>query len=184
MQRYTRIASLVFGLTMLALAMLVTAETLLRKIASISIGGVDELSGYAIAIGAPLAFTVALAERAHIRINLLYLRLGPRARGVLDALAVLSLGALALFLAYFTVRTVMDTQAYQSIAQTPWATPLIYPQALWALAMLVFTIPAVWLAARAAWLLARGQWTAITQQFGPESVEEELQAELDDLQRR
>lgn len=184
MRNYTRIASLVFGVTMLLLALLVTAETLLRKLASVSIGGVDELSGYAIAIGAPLAFTVALAERSHIRINLLYLQLGGRAKAVLDALAMLALGALALFLAYFTVMTVIDTRAYQSIAQTPWATPLIYPQALWLAAMLVFTLPATWMAARALWLLARGQWPAITRQFGPESVEDELQAELDDLQRR
>ena len=158
MRNYTRVASLVFGVTMLLLSFLVTAETLLRKLASVSIGGVDELSGYAIAVGAPLAFTVALAERSHIRINLLYLRLGTRAKGLLDALCMVALGALALFLAYFTVKTVIDTQAYHSIAQTPWATPLIYPQALWLAAMLVFTLPAVWLAGKAAWMLGHGQW--------------------------
>lgn len=184
MKNYTRIASIVFGVTMLLLSFLVTTETLLRKLASVSIGGVDELAGYAIAIGAPLAFTVALAERSHIRINLLYLRLGTRAKGLLDALSIISMGALAAFLAYFTVRTVMDTQAYHSIAQTPWATPLIYPQALWAMAMLVFTVPAVWMAARAIGLLGGGKWQALTRRFGPESVEEELKAELDDLQRR
>ena len=184
MKTYTRIASLVFGVTMLLLSFLVTAETLLRKLFSVSLGGVDELSGYAIAIGAPLAFAVALAERAHIRINLLYLRLGTRAKALLDVLSVVALGSLALFLAYFTIMTVVDTYTYQSIAQTPWATPLIYPQALWLLAMLGFTIPAVWLAGQAIWMLPSGQWHAMTRRFGPESVEEELQAELDDLQRR
>ena len=184
MKSYTRIASLVFGVTMLLLSFLVTAETLLRKLASFSIGGVDELAGYAIAIGAPLAFTVALAERSHIRINLLYLQMGTRAKGLLDALSIIALGTLALFLAYFTVKTVADTQTYQSIAQTPWATPLIYPQALWALAMLVFTLPAIWMTARAIGMLGGGQWQALTRCFGPESVEDELKAELDDLQRR
>ncbi len=184
MKTYTRYASLIFGVTMLLLSFLVTAETLLRKLAGVSLGGVDELSGYAIAIGAPLAFTVALAERSHIRINLLYLRLGIRAKALLDVLSVVALGALALFLAYFTVMTVIDTQAYQSIAQTPWATPLIYPQALWLIATVAFTLPAVWLACRAIWMLPSGQWQAITRRFGPETVEEELQAELADLQRR
>lgn len=184
MKTYTRIASLVFGITMLLLSFLVTAETLLRKLASVSLGGVDELSGYAIAIGAPLAFAVALAERSHIRINLLYQRLGARAKALLDVASVVALCALALFLAYFTVMTVIDTWTYQSIAQTPWATPLIYPQALWLLAMLGFTLPAVWLAGKALWMLPSGQWQEITRRFGPESVEEELQAELQDLQRR
>ena len=45
MKTYTRIASLVFGVTMLLLSFLVTAETLLRKLFSVSLGGVDELSG-------------------------------------------------------------------------------------------------------------------------------------------
>ena len=59
-QNYTRIASNIFGITMLSLAVLVTVETLVRKFFSISLGGVDELAGYSIAIGAPLTFAVAL----------------------------------------------------------------------------------------------------------------------------
>lgn len=184
MQRYSRAASLIFGVLMLALAAAVTVETLVRKIFSVSLGGVDELSGYAIAIGAPLAFAVALLERSHIRINIFYLRLGERARGVLDGLSLLALGALTVFLFFFTVMTVRETQAYQSIAQTPWATPLIYPQALWLVAMAAFLVPAVWLAIKAMLMLARGDWKGLIRLGGPGTVEEELKAELDDLQRR
>ncbi len=184
MQRYTRAASLIFGVMMLILALAVTAETLLRKLFSISLGGVDELSGYAIALGAPLAFAVALLERSHIRINLFYLKLAPKRQAFLDALAVLALGALALFLFVFTVQTVRDTHQYQSIAQTPWATPLIYPQALWLVAMLAFALPAAWLAVKALVLLLKRDWAELTRRFGPESVDDELKAELEDLQRR
>jgi TRAP-type C4-dicarboxylate transport system permease small subunit len=184
MQAWVRGAALVFGAMMLLLSAAVTVETLVRKLFSISLGGVDELSGYAIAVGAPLAFAIALIERSHIRINLLYVRLGARARGLLDALSVLALGGLAIFLLVFTVRTVLDTRAFNSIAQTPWATPLIYPQAVWLLAMAVFALPAAWLMLRALALLARRDWTELTRNFGPVTVEEELQAELDDLARR
>jgi TRAP-type C4-dicarboxylate transport system permease small subunit len=184
MKTYARLAAIVFGVTMLALSVAVTIETLVRKLFSISLGGVDELSGYAIAICAPLAFAITLIERSHIRINLLYERLGRRAKGLLDAIAVLSLGALAIFLLAFTVMTVRDTRSFQSIAQTPWATPLIYPQAVWLVAMAVFALPAAWLMVRAVVLLARADWDALTRRFGPPSVEEELKAELDDLARR
>jgi TRAP-type C4-dicarboxylate transport system permease small subunit len=184
MRRYTRAASIVFGVTMLALSVAVTLETLLRKLLSISLGGVDELSGYAIAIGAPLAFAVALMERSHIRINIFYMRMSLRARALLDALSMLSLGAVAAFLFAFTVRTVMDTGTYQSIAQTPWATPLIYPQALWLVAMLLFALPAGWLTLVALRMLARRDWTGLTRRFGPGTVEEELEAELQDVERR
>lgn len=184
MQRYSRAASLIFGVLMLVLAAAVTLETLVRKIFSISLGGVDELSGYAVAIGAPLAFAVALIERSHIRINIFYLRLGERARGILDALALLSLGALAFFLFIFTVVTVRETQTYQSIAQTPWATPLIYPQFLWLLGMGVFLVSTVWLSIKALLMLARANWKGLTHLGGPGTIEEELKAELDDLKRR
>jgi TRAP-type mannitol/chloroaromatic compound transport system permease small subunit len=184
MQRYTRVASLIFGALMLALAATVTVETLVRKIFSVSLGGVDELSGYAIAICAPLAFAVALLERSHIRINIFYLSMGERARGLMDGMSLLALGALTVFLFFFTVVTVRETQAYQSIAQTPWATPLIYPQSLWLLAMAAFLIPAVWLALKALKLMARGDWKGLIRLGGPGTVEEELKAELDDLKRR
>lgn len=184
MQGYARAASLIFGVMMLLLSVAVTVETLVRKLFSVSLGGVDELSGYAIAVGAPLAFAVALIDRSHIRINLLYQGLGERSRAVLDAAAVVALAALAVFLAIFSVRTVLETQAYQSIAQTPWATPLIYPQAVWLAAMCGFVLPALALLWRLLRLLAQGRWREVTPALGPETVEDELRAELEDLKRR
>ena len=182
--RYKRLAANAFGVTMLALAVLVTVETLLRKLFSISIGGVDELAGYSIALGAPLSFAVTSLERSHIRINLLYLFFRPRMKAWMDALSVLSIGVMAVFLLAFTVKTVLETQAYQSVAQTPWATPLIYPQLLWLVAMGVFLVPALMLPARAIYLLYQGRESAVMDEFGPDSPEAELKAELEDLKRR
>lgn len=181
---YKRLAANVFGVTMLALAALVTLETLLRKLFSISIGGVDELAGYSIAVGAPLSFAVTSLERSHIRINLLYLFFKPKMKAWMDALSVLSIGVLAVLLLAFTVKTVLETQAYQAVAQTPWATPLIYPQSVWLLAMIVFIGPALLLPARALYLLYRGRVQTVTEEFGPDSPEAELKAELEDLKRR
>ncbi len=184
MQRFSQLASLMFGIVMIVLSVAVTLETLLRKMFSISLGGVDELSGYAITIAAPLAFAVALLERSHIRINVLYLRLGLRTRAWLDALSILALAALALFLFIFTVATVRETQLYQSIAQTPWATPLIYPQMLWLVAMAVFLVPALWMLKQTVSLLLQRDWNGLVRHGSPATVEEELEAELEDLKRR
>lgn len=177
-------AANVFGVTMLALAALVTVETLVRKFFSISLGGVDELAGYSIAVGAPLAFVVTLMQRAHIRINIVYIFMGPRLKAWMDYLSILSLGLLAVFLFGFTVKTVLETQAYKSIAQTPWATPLIYPQLVWLVSMVIFLLPALWLQVRAFKLLVSGRTQEMSAQFGPDTPEEELKAELEDLQRR
>lgn len=184
MQLYSRLASLAFGVMMLVLSAAVTIETIVRKVLSVSLGGIDELSGYAIAIGAPLAFAVTLIDQSHIRINLLHMRMPKVVQACLNALAAISLGVLALFLLIFTIDTVLDTQAYRSIAQTPWATPLIYPQSLWLAAMVLFAIPATWLAARAFIFLAGRKWGALNREFSPETPEDELKAELEDLKQR
>jgi len=181
---YRRLASNIFGVMMLALALLVTVETLVRKIWSISIGGVDELAGYSIALGAPLAFAVTLLDRSHIRINLVYLFMRPRLKAWMDFLSVASIAILSVFLFAFTVKTVLETQTYQSLAQTPWATPLIYPQALWLVAMVVFLLPALWLPVKAGRMLWGGQTQALSETFGPDTPEQELKAELEDLKRR
>ena len=184
MEVIARLSSLVFGVTMLLLSVAIAVETVVRKAFSISLGGVDELSGYAIAVGAPLAFAVALVERSHIRINLLYVRLGPRLRALADAAAALSLTAIAVFLAVFAWRTFTETRTYQSLAQTPWATPLVYPQALWLATLGVFLLVALVLAWRVLARLLRRYWAGLEVVAGPGSVEEELRAELEDLKRR
>lgn len=184
MERSVRIAGIVFGAIMIVLSLVVTVETIVRKLFSITLGGVDELSGYAIAIGAPLAFAVAAVEQSHIRINLFYMKLPRSVQAPLNAVATLSLGILAVFFFVFTVGTVEDTLAYNAIAQTPWATPLIYPQSVWLIAQAFFAAIGCLVAVRAFWLLVRGRTDILVQRFGPERVEDEVKAELEDLERR
>lgn len=184
MQFYSKLLAVVFGAMMLALSAIIAVETVIRKLFSISMGGVDELSGYAIAIGAPIAFAITLIEQSHIRINLLHMQMPLRLRAILNAVAAITLAVLAVYLMIFTVRTFQDTRMFQSIAQTPWATPLIYPQTVWLVAMGLFVVPAVWLALRALAALLRGDWRCLDVEFSPETVEDELKAELEDLQHR
>ncbi|GLK86155.1 TRAP transporter small permease subunit [Ancylobacter defluvii] len=184
MKTYSRFLGVLFGALMILLSVAITVETLLRKLFSVSLGGVDELGGYAIAIAAPLAFTVALVENAHIRINQLTTLFPKPVQAVLDAVSVASMAVLAGYFFYFTVDTVIDTFEYQSIAPTPWATPLIYPQTVWLIASATFPIAALILAAQALRLLALGDLRSLMRRFGPVSPEEELKAELDDLKRR
>ncbi len=184
MKKCARITGIIFGVMMISLSFLITVETIIRKLFSISMGGVDELSGYAIAIGALLALVVTSVEQAHIRINLLYLKLPKVPQALLNFVSSISIAALALFFLYFTFGTVMDTWTYRSIAQTPWATPLIYPQAFWLAATIFFALITFILAIKAVVKLVQRDWDCLSTQFGPERVEDELAAELQDLERR
>ena len=97
MKNLERIAAWTFGLVFLALAAGVAIETISRKVLNKSLQGIDELGGYALAVGASLAFAVALAARAHIRIDVVHDRLPKALRVGLNLLAtpLLALCALA-----------------------------------------------------------------------------------------
>lgn len=184
MKTYSRICAIAFGLMMTALCVVISVETVLRKVFNHSLSGVDELSGYAIAIGAPLCFAIAAIEQSHIRINLLHMRMPRRVKAALNLLAALSLAALSLYLVTFTYRTVNETSLFGSTAQTPWMTPLIWPQSAWLVGMAVFTLATIILAGRAVLLALRRDTDALLSEFGPDAVEDELASELSDLEAR
>lgn len=169
---------------MTALCVVIAVETVLRKFFNYSLAGVDELSGYAIAVGAPLCFSIAAIEQSHIRINLIHMRLPKPAQATLNLLAALTLAALALYLAVFSTRTMLETRFFGSIAQTPWMTPLIWPQALWTIGMMTFAVSTTVLAVRAMILFVRKDTDGLSREFSPDSVEDELAAELSDLEER
>jgi TRAP-type C4-dicarboxylate transport system permease small subunit len=184
MKVVTGAISAVFGWMLIALSFLVASETIARKAFNFSFQGADELGGYVLAVGSALAFTIALVERAHIRIDLVHERLPAAVQAVLNWLAIVLLAGLGLFLAYYCWLVIRDTLAYGSTAATPWATPLIYPQAVWYAGLVIFALVAMWLAVRATRLLLAGRIQTLNREFHPKGALEELADELEDLARR
>jgi TRAP-type C4-dicarboxylate transport system permease small subunit len=174
----------VCGYILLGLAVLVTIETLGRKLFNISLQGVDELGGYALAVGSALAFTTALVERAHIRIELFHVMLPVPLQMALNWLAITSIAALGGLLAFVCFTILSDSFAYNSTAPTPWATPLIYPQSLWYAGMVIFALVSAAMALHATYLLVTGNAEALNKLYGPKEAAEEVKEELEDLTRR
>ena len=173
-----------FGLIFVALSLLVAVETFVRKVFNFSLQGADELGGYALAIGGTIAFSLALLGRTHIRVDVFHEHLPKAMKAVLDWLSVVSLAAFALLMAWLAWFVIKDTTAYMSVSQTPWATPLKYPQSAWLIGLIVFAAVAVLLAGRASWLLLRGEILQLDREFGPRSTREEVDEELADLKAR
>jgi TRAP-type C4-dicarboxylate transport system permease small subunit len=172
------------GYIFLLLAILVVIEVVGRKIFGFSLQGVDELGGYVLAVGSSLAFTTALVDRAHIRIELLHLKLPKLAQTLLNWLSIVLLAAFGAMLAWVCLTILLDTLAYQSTAPTPWATPLIYPQGIWYAAILVFALVAAAMAVHATVLLLTGKTGLLNRTYGPREALEEIKEELQDLDRR
>jgi TRAP-type C4-dicarboxylate transport system permease small subunit len=183
-ERVETVLATVFGAIFLGLAVVVAVETLSRKLFNFSLQGADELGGYALAVGSTLAFSLALMGRAHIRVDVFHEKLPLAAQALLNWFSMVSLAAFGLFIAWIAFKVLGDTLQYGSTAQTPWATPLIYPQAVWYAGLLVFALVASGYAVRATVLLAGGRMARLNHEFQPKSAKEELKEELDDLALR
>jgi TRAP-type C4-dicarboxylate transport system permease small subunit len=184
MSTIARIMGIVFGWMTLALGLIVTGETAMRKFLNYSLQGADELGGYILAFTTLLSFCCALIGRNHMRIDTIHYMLSPKWQGILNWISSVSIGLFAMVLAWASWGVVRDTWAYKSTAPTPWATPLIYPQALWYVGIVAFALVAVALAVKATFLLVGGQTDRLVEEFQPKATKEELQEELEDAKRR
>jgi TRAP-type C4-dicarboxylate transport system permease small subunit len=184
MQTFERIAAWAFGLAFLALALAVAVETVMRKVFNRSLQGVDELGGYVLAVGAALSFALALRSRAHIRIDLIHDRLPRALRVCLNLIAMPALAACAaaaLAMAWFAFQ---ETILFNATAQTPWATPLKYPQGLWVAALATFAMFALIETLTLFSLLVRGRFADIDRRYGPRGVKDDVEDELADMKVR
>lgn len=174
----------IFGLIFVALSLLVAVETVMRKTFNVSLQGADELGGYALAVGATIAFSLALTGRSHIRVDVFHDRLPAALQTVLNWLSALLLAAFAGLVAWLAWFVIQDSAAYKSVSQTPWATPLVLPQSVWLAGLVVFALVAAAYALRASWLLVQGRVVMLNREFGPRSTKDEVDEELQDLKAR
>lgn len=165
------------GALMLAAAFLVSVDVFLRKFLLISVGGSDELSGYAFAIGTAWALSFTLLQRANVRVDALYIYLPKLARAVLDMVAMLALGLFVGLLTWQAWLVVDTSLAFNSLATTPLQTPLWIPQSLWLAGLALFAFTWTPLFLRAAAALFGGDLASVSSLVGARSMEEEAASE-------
>jgi TRAP-type C4-dicarboxylate transport system permease small subunit len=171
------------ALVMLA-AVLIGIDVVLRKFFALSIGGADELAGYALAIGTTWGLGAALLDRAHIRIDSLYLLFPQKLRLVLDLAALVLLVGFFALIAWHGVSVVSQSWTSESRSQSALETPTIIPQAVWLAGLVVFVAIGVVLLIDAIRIVAAGNLRGAARLVGTRSAEEEVQDEIRDLQER
>jgi TRAP-type C4-dicarboxylate transport system permease small subunit len=172
------------GALVLAAAVLIGIDVTLRKLFNASIGGADELAGYALALGTAWSLGAALLDRAHIRIDSLY-GLFPRwLRLALD------FAGIALLLAFFGLiarhgwSVAEQSWVSSSRSQSALATPTVIPQSIWLTGLAVFFVIGVVLLVHALLLIARGNAAAAAGTISTRSVMEEVEDEIRELKER
>src|SRR5213078_3684411 len=128
------------GALVLLAAVLIGIDVLMRKFLAQSIGGADELAGYSLAIGTAWGLAATLIDRAHIRIDSLYVLFPQKLRLLLDLMA------LVLFVSFFGLMTwhglgvVSQSWVSGSRSQSALETPTVIPQALWIVGLAAFVV--------------------------------------------
>jgi len=170
-------AAWIGGGMLFATAILIAVEVTLRKVFSISMGGADELSSYALAVSCSWTFGYALFRKAHIRVDVLYIRLPKTFRYALD---ILSLGLFALYmlmLSYFAFWVLHTSIVRSSVANTPLATPLWIPQGLWFAGIVGFTLTTLMILTGTLYHLMTGDHRKAEKLSGASTLKEEIEEE-------
>lgn len=166
------------GALIIAAAFLVGIEVVIRKAFTLTIGGADELSGYALAISTSWALAFALLERAHIRIDSLYIHLPVRLCALLDLLGLALFTALIGLITWYGFGVFRTSYTLGAHSMSPLATPLVIPQLLWVAGFVLFLGVALLLFVRALVALISGDLQTVARLIGSRSVSEEVLAEL------
>jgi TRAP-type C4-dicarboxylate transport system permease small subunit len=168
----------------LAAALLIGVDVTLRKFFNASIGGADELAGYALALGTAWSLGAALLDRAHIRIDSLYVLLPRALRLALDFAGTALLLAFFGMIAWHGWSVVQQSWASASRSQSALQTPTVVPQSIWLAGMAFFFLAGVLLLAHAAVLIGRGRAGAAAEAISTRSAGEEVKEEMRELQER
>ena len=172
------------GALVLAAAVVIGVDVALRKFFAVSIGGADELAGYALALGTAWSLGAALVDRAHIRIDSLYGFFPRTARLALDFAGIALLLAFFGLVGWHGLAVVQQSWTSSSRSQSALATPTVIPQALWLVGLALFFLIGLALLSHAVVLLARGEAAAAANTISTRSAAEEVEDELRELEGR
>lgn len=172
---------LMTGWWLIILSLLTCVEMVSRKLFSFSLQGIDEVGGYTLAVVGAVGFSHTLLTRGHTRIDFLIGKLSIRIRSALNALAMISLAAMAVFAVWRCYAVFAESIEFQSRATTPLQTPLWIPQGLWLTGWALFAIVAVFMACHAVWLSVQGRHEALNTCYGPQTLLEEIESEAGEV---
>ncbi len=165
------------GILIVGSAFLVTTEVILRKLLNVSLGGADEISGYAFGVATTLSLSYALFERAHIRVDALVGVMPRWLRTPVNLFGLVLLVGFAAVVVAMVWSMVLDTLEYGSRSITPMRVPLAIPQIPWMLGWMFFVFSGclIGIAAVVRWI--QGDDAAVHGLIGIKSLDEQIEDE-------
>jgi len=165
------------GALTLASVFLICFDVIVRKFFGFTVGGSDELSGYAFAISTSWSLAFVVLHRGNVRVDVLYLLLPVRLSALLDWISLVALGVFLVFLTYYASIVAQTSWLQNSSANTPLATPLWIPQGLWVIGLVWMCLVLTLMLIRASVALVTGDIEAVKTLCGVRTSEEEAEEE-------
>ncbi len=159
-------------------AFFITAEVLARNFLGVTTQSTTELSAYMLAFGIAWGLAHALAERGHVRIDVLINRLPIGWRRALHLVALGLMLVTAVAMAYGAIRLAHESWEFRATDMTGLRTPLVIPQGLWAFGITIFALLALLMLIELTGKLATSERSRIEQRLSTRSYEEEAREVL------
>lgn len=176
-----RVSGWICGLLLTVSAFLIGLDIALRQIFVVTIGGANELSGYALAVSSSWGCTVALVHRMHVRIDSVYTHLSARVRAMLDMVGLAAFIYFLSFVTFYAWKVLEQSIESNTHSISALGAPLAIPQAVWFAGFVIFLVVAVVYLLRAMLAFAKGDLRRVRELLGARSVEEEMEFERESL---
>lgn len=170
-------AAISSGVVVMGISVITLVEIIARKWLQFSIQGVDEINGYLFATTATLSFTTALIRNAHIRIDIGYRFFHKKWRALVNWLSTLTLTLASWLLLISASVTWWASWNFNTVSISALSVPLILPQAVWCVLLLMLTLVATFMACRATCRLFRQDWEGVEKLCGIPATDEAIAAE-------
>ena len=146
--------ALMVGFGLLACAAFVLTDIIMRRFGT-SLGGTEEIAGYAMALATSWGMSYTLLELGHVRIDILRTRFQTFGKAVFDVFSICVLTGVVITIAIKSWPVVERSLVNGSRANTPLETPLIWVQAPWFAGWVWFAIMSTLLSIAALSLLVK-----------------------------
>jgi TRAP-type C4-dicarboxylate transport system permease small subunit len=153
------------GYLMLATAIMISTDVIIRKLFSVTLIGAAELSGFAFAGAASWAFAFAVFKKAHVRVDVFY-RLAPLSvKSLLDVFSMISLAVVSCLLTWYVTALLVEAVELNSESALL-RLPLWIPHLICSLGLVLFSISSLYVALKMLLLLIRHDYRRINELAG------------------
>jgi TRAP-type C4-dicarboxylate transport system permease small subunit len=179
LQHVAVVMAYVAGWNYIACALFITFDVVSRSFFGFSSKTTVEITGYSLAFGIAWGLAHTLAQRCHIRVDVLVNRFAPRPRQLLHGLALLLLLGFAGFIAWVASELVGESWLFDAHDNSALSIPLILPQGLWSFGIVFFAVLVIVLFVEVSLLLFAGRGEEVERLLGPRTIQDETQETLE-----